>query len=83
MTDNTDMCGNVRASTAAAAEWSASAVTNGHKSATASRWPGQHTPDSSVGLRPASVSPNRPVKLRILFLCIGAQRTRASARGSR
>ena len=67
MTDNTDMCGNVRASTAAAAEWSASAVTNGHKSATASRWPGQHTPDSSVGLRPASASPNRPVKLRILF----------------
>ena len=68
MTDNTDMCHNVRASTAAAAEWSASAVTNGHKSATASRWPGQHTPDSSVGLRPASASPNRPVKLRILFL---------------
>ena len=68
MTDTTDMLQNLRASTAAAAERNASAVTNGHKSAPALPWPGQHAPDSPVGLRPASPSLNRPVKLRILFL---------------
>jgi putative two-component system protein, hydrogenase maturation factor HypX/HoxX len=68
MIDNTDMVQNARADTAAAAEWSASAVTSGHKLATASPWLGQHSPRSPVCLRPESARRDEAARLRILFL---------------